>query len=423
MRIKKFYLVGFKTDLSKPRTSRAGKRQTRDDVKKTAYVRMTFLASINGKRFKYKTQKQFLERFEKALKQITQITPNITYSLDTGTFEVLPGVFDFYTIDKVMDLASEYGCRITIRLSHADHGYDNLLRWQRYWPQRNSDGTINHGHRYYGSFSTADKEPQKAVEKAIPEIVKAIDEITLRLKSNGRLFYIGTGTSGRLGVLDASECPPTFCTEPDLIQGLIAGGEPSLTRSSESLEDLSQPAIFDLKDKKFSNKDVLIGITASGRTPYVLAALNYSKSINALTISISSVPFRDSSISTDIDIRLITGPEILAGSTRLKAGTATKMALNIISTSVMIQLGKVYGNRMIDLSVTNDKLLQRALGILLDIGSVDKEEGLELLNKTNGSVKLSLLIALSGMDVINAKKMLDESQGNLRTALSKVCCD
>jgi len=272
-------------------------------------------------------------------------------------------------------------------------------------------------------FSAADKEPQKAVEKAIPEIVKAIDEITLRLKSNGRLFYIGTGTSGRLGVLDASECPPTFCTEPDLIQGLIAGGEPSLTRSSESLEDLSQPAIFDLKDKKFSNKDVLIGITASGRTPYVLAALNYSKSINALSISISSVPFRDSTISTDIDIRLITGPEILAGSTRLKAGTATKMALNIISTSVMIQLGKVYGNRMIDLSVTNDKLLERALGILLDIGSVDKEEGLDLLNKTNGSVKLSLLIALSGMDIVNAKKILDESQDNLRTALSKVCCD
>ena len=272
-------------------------------------------------------------------------------------------------------------------------------------------------------FSAADKEPQKAVEKAIPEIVKAIDEITLRLKSNGRLFYIGTGTSGRLGVLDASECPPTFCTEPDLIQGLIAGGESSLTKSSESLEDLSQPAIFDLKDKKFSNKDVLIGITASGRTPYVLAALNYSKSINALSISISSVPFSDSIISNDIDIRLITGPEILAGSTRLKAGTATKMALNIISTSVMIQLGKVYDNRMIDLSVTNDKLLERALGILLDVASVDKEEGLELLNKTNGSVKLSLLIALSGMDVINAKKILDESQGNLRTALSKVCCD
>ena len=269
-------------------------------------------------------------------------------------------------------------------------------------------------------FSEADKEPQKAVENSIPEIVKAIDEITLRLKSDGRLFYIGTGTSGRLGVLDASECPPTFCTNPKLVQGLIAGGQSSLTRSSESLEDLSELAVDDLKDKVFSKKDVLIGITASGRTPYVLSALNYSKSIDALSISISSVPACDSMFSSDIDIRLITGPEVLAGSTRLKAGTATKMVLNIISTSVMIKLGKVYGNRMIDLSVTNDKLLERALGILLDIGSVNRETGLELLKKTNGSVKLSLLIALSGWNVVKAQKILEESQGNLRKALIRL---
>ena len=272
-------------------------------------------------------------------------------------------------------------------------------------------------------FSEADKEPQKAVEKAIPEIVKAIDEITVRLKSNGRLFYIGTGTSGRIGVLDASELPPTFCTNPDLVQGIIAGGVPSLTRSSESLEDLSEIAISDLKDRNFSNSDVLIGITASGRTPYVFAALNYSKSINALTISISSVPETDSTLDNDIDIRLITGPEILAGSTRLKAGTATKMALNIISTSVMIKLGKVYGNRMIDLSVSNDKLMDRAISILFDIGSVDKETAVQLLKKTNGSVKLSLLIALTGMDVVEAKQLLDDSKGNLRTALITLKCD
>ena len=272
-------------------------------------------------------------------------------------------------------------------------------------------------------FSEADKEPQKAVEKAIPEIVKAIDEITVRLKSNGRLFYIGTGTSGRIGVLDASELPPTFCTNPDLVQGIIAGGVPSLTRSSESLEDLSEIAISDLKDRNFSNRDVLIGITASGRTPYVFAALNYSKSINALTISISSVPETDSTLDNDIDIRLITGPEILAGSTRLKAGTATKMALNIISTSVMIKLGKVYGNRMIDLSVSNDKLMDRAISILFDIGSVDKETAVQLLKKTNGSVKVSLLIALTGMDVVEAKQLLDDSKGNLRTALITLKCD
>jgi len=269
-------------------------------------------------------------------------------------------------------------------------------------------------------FSEADKAPQLAVEKAIPQIVKAIDEITLRLKANGRLFYIGTGTSGRLGVLDASECPPTFCTNPNLVQGLIAGGYSSLIRSSESLEDLSEPAIHDLKDKMFTQKDVLIGISASGRTPYVVAALNHAKKIKALSISISSVPKCDSTFSTDIDIRLITGPEILAGSTRLKAGTATKMALNIISTSVMIKLGKVYGNRMIDLSVTNDKLLERALGILLDIGSVNREKGLQLLEKTNGSVKLSLLIALSGLNLVEAKEILEDSQGSLRKALIKL---
>ncbi|WP_413682457.1 N-acetylmuramic acid 6-phosphate etherase [Prochlorococcus sp. MIT 1011] len=272
-------------------------------------------------------------------------------------------------------------------------------------------------------FSEADKEPQKAVEKAIPHIVNAIDEITVRLKSNGRLFYIGTGTSGRIGVLDASELPPTFCTNPDLVQGIIAGGIPSLTRSSESLEDLPEIAISDLKDRNFSNRDVLIAITASGRTPYVFGALNYSKSINALTISISSVPESDSTLDNDIDIRLITGPEILAGSTRLKAGTATKMALNIISTSVMIKLGKVYGNRMIDLSVSNDKLMDRAISILFDIGSVDKETAVELLKKTNGSVKLSLLIALTGMDVVEAKQLLDDSKGNLRTALITLKCD
>ena len=272
-------------------------------------------------------------------------------------------------------------------------------------------------------FSEADKEPQKAVQNAIPEIVNAIDEITERLKSNGRLFYIGTGTSGRLGVLDASECPPTFCTSPELVQGIIAGGISSLIKSSESLEDLSEQAILDLNDRNFSTNDVLIGITASGRTPYVLAALNHSKSLNALTISISSVPYNDSKLSTDVDIRLITGPEILAGSTRLKAGTATKMALNIISTSVMIKLGKVYENRMIDLSVTNEKLLNRALGILLDFGSVNEEEALQLLKDTNGSVKLSLLIALSGKGINEAKKILEASQGNLRTALIKVNCN
>ena len=268
-------------------------------------------------------------------------------------------------------------------------------------------------------FSEEDLEPQKAVQKAIPDIVKAIDQITLRLRLEGRLFYIGTGTSGRLGILDAAECPPTFCTSPDMIQGILAGGDQAIKKSSENLEDSYTLAIKDLEIKNFSNKDVLIGISASGCTPYVLSALNYSNKKKALSISISSVPKIDSDIVCDIDIRLLTGPEILAGSTRLKAGTATKMALNIISTSVMIKLGKVYGNRMIDVSVSNNKLLRRALGILYDIASVKKEDALRLLEQTNGSVKTSLLIALTDLSLENAKKLLEENDSNLRLALKK----
>ncbi len=267
-------------------------------------------------------------------------------------------------------------------------------------------------------FSEEDLEPQKAVKKAIPEIVLAIDQITLKLQSNGRLFYIGTGTSGRLGVLDAAECPPTFCTSPDMVQGLLAGGDQAIRKSSENLEDSYTLALKDLKKKDFSNRDVLIGISASGSTPYVLSALNYSKQKKALAISISSVPQSDSNIDCDIDIRLLTGAELLAGSTRLKAGTATKMVLNIISTAVMIKLGKVYGNRMIDLSVSNKKLLKRALGILYDIASVEKDDALKLLERTNGSVKKSLLIALTNLSLDEAEKLLEENNSNLRLALS-----
>ena len=175
-------------------------------------------------------------------------------------------------------------------------------------------------------FSEADKEPQKAVERVIPELINSIDEITAKLKLNRRLFQSGNATSERLSVLDASECPPIFCTHPDLVQGIIDGGISSLIRSSEHLEDVYQIAIADLKNINFSYRDILIGIKASGRTPYVFGALNYSKSISALTISISSVPKRDSTLDNDIDIRLVIRPKILAGSTRLKAATATKMA-------------------------------------------------------------------------------------------------
>ncbi len=269
-------------------------------------------------------------------------------------------------------------------------------------------------------FSEEDKIPQKAISRAIPSIVNAIDCISARINKGGRLFYLGTGTSGRLGVLDASELPPTFCVSPQLVQGIIAGGNNSLRESSEGLEDSSSLAIRDLKDRSFTKDDCLVGISAGGTTPYVLSGLNFSKEIKALTISITCVPKSDIEIPSDIDIRLLTGPELLTGSTRLKAGTATKMALNIISTTVMVRLGKVYGNHMIDVSVTNNKLLDRALRILEEVGKINRDDALNLLELTNGSVKLSLLIGVSKISLEKAKELLVECDQELRQALKKI---
>ena len=266
-------------------------------------------------------------------------------------------------------------------------------------------------------FSEEDKAPQKAVEKSIESIANSIDLITLRLKNGGRLFYLGAGTSGRLGVLDAAECPPTFCTPPDLIQGIIAGGIPSLLNSSEHLEDIEEEGINDLKSKEFSSQDCLIGITAGGTTPYVKAGLLYAKGLNALSIAISCVPTEQAYLPCDIDIRLITGPELLTGSTRLKAGTATKMALNIISTSVMIKLGKVLGNKMIDVSASNSKLIDRSIRILKDVADIDRETGMKLLSENKFSVKLSLLVHLLGLDYNKALTILEENNNNVRKAL------
>ncbi len=266
-------------------------------------------------------------------------------------------------------------------------------------------------------FSQEDLEPQKAVRKCLPQITNAIDNIILRLKSGGRLFYLGAGTSGRLGVLDASECPPTFCTPPDLVQGLIAGGDSALKSSSEELEDSEQLSIEDLKSSFFSNKDCLVGITAGGTTNYVKSALSYAKKLGALNISISCVPLEQVSLLSDIDIRILTGPELLTGSTRLKAGTATKMVLNMISTIVMIRLGKVFGNKMIDLSVSNTKLRDRALRILREEADISIEDSIKLLDLSNGSVKVALLMAITSVDLNEAKDLLKRNNQNLRAAI------
>lgn len=267
-------------------------------------------------------------------------------------------------------------------------------------------------------FCETDLEAQQAVAAAAPELTAAVEAIAERLANGGRLFYLGAGTSGRLGVLDAAECPPTFCTPPELVQGVLAGGAAALLRSSEGLEDRFDGGPADLQERGFGPADALVGIAAGGTTPYVLGGLNHACSIGALAIAMACVPAEQAAMPCAIDIRLLTGPELLTGSTRLKAGTATKMALNILSTGVMVRLGKVHGNRMVDVAVTNAKLEDRALRILRDIGGVDRARGAELLAEAQGSVKLALMMALTGLDGAAAVDHMATHGPALRQALA-----
>ena len=268
-------------------------------------------------------------------------------------------------------------------------------------------------------FCEEDRRPQEAVAGAASALAEAVEAIAGRLRQGGRLFYLGAGTSGRLGVLDAAECPPTFCSDPELVQGVLAGGAPALLRSSEGLEDLFDAGREDLEARGFGPADALVAIAAGGTTPYVHGALEHARAIGALAIAMACVPADQVPMPCDIDIRLITGPELLTGSTRLKAGTATKMALNILSTGVMVRLGKVYGNRMVDVAVTNAKLEDRALRILEDLAAVPRSEGRSLLEQSSGSVKLALLMASRELGVEEARQHLDHCGGQLRRALTE----
>lgn len=267
-------------------------------------------------------------------------------------------------------------------------------------------------------FVTEDRRPQEAVAAAAPALAEAIDQIADRLRQGGRLFYVGAGTSGRLGVLDAAECPPTFCSPPELVQGVLAGGTPALLRSSEGLEDQRDAGAEALRDRGVSAADCVVGIAAGGTTPYVHGALTFAGSLGALTIGMACVPSAQAALPCAIDIRLLTGPELLTGSTRLKAGTATKMALNILSTGVMVRLGKVYGNRMVDVAASNSKLVDRALRMLRDLAGVPREDGERLLQAAGGSVKLALLMAATGLEAEPARVCLREHNEQLRPALT-----
>ena len=239
-----------------------------------------------------------------------------------------------------------------------------------------------------------DKKTALAVEAELPNIAKAVDTITSKLQAGGRLFYIGAGTSGRLGVLDASECPPTFGVSPHMIQGLIAGGAKALIYSIEGAEDNESRAISDLKERNLNSTDILVGIAASGRTPYVISALNYANSIGAVTIAISCVTNSKIAQIASIAITPITGAEVITGSTRLKAGTATKMILNMLTTATMIKLGKVYSNLMVDVQATNEKLKARAVRIVMEAVDCSEEEAVDSLNKSDWNAKSAIYLIL-----------------------------
>jgi N-acetylmuramic acid 6-phosphate etherase len=265
-------------------------------------------------------------------------------------------------------------------------------------------------------FNREDARTIAAIGQAKHALAAAIDRTAESLRQGGRLFYIGAGTSGRLGVLDAAECPPTFCTPPDLVQGILAGGAAALVRSSEGLEDSAPDGAAAMQERQIGKTDVVVGIAAGGTTPYVHGALAAARQLGATTVFIACVPVEQVSIPVDIDIRLLVGPEILAGSTRLKAGTVTKLALNILSTGTMVRLGKVYGNRMVDVAVTNIKLQDRALQMIQDLTDLDRSAATALLDRSGKSVKRALLMHWHDLSPEAAEARLVAAQGNLRQA-------
>jgi N-acetylmuramic acid 6-phosphate etherase len=264
-----------------------------------------------------------------------------------------------------------------------------------------------------------------AVRAELPNIARAVDAIAERFTRGGRLFYVGAGTSGRLGVLDASECPPTFSVPPELVQGLIAGGDCALRLSSEHSEDSPELGAQDLATAGFAapgsdgkaKPDTLVGIAASGRTPYVLGAMDYAKQRGALTVGLSCVPNSALAQAAEIAITPATGPEVLTGSTRLKAGTATKLVLNMLSTGVMVRTGTTFGNLMVNVRPTNAKLVDRAERIIAAAAGVDRETAAQLLNDSGGEVKTAILMSRLKLDAAAARTKLAAANGILSRAL------
>jgi len=267
-------------------------------------------------------------------------------------------------------------------------------------------------------INTEDKKVALAVEKELPNIARAVDLIVNAFKSKGRLFYVGAGTSGRLGVLDAAECPPTFGTPPGMIRGIIAGGRRTLVRSKEGVEDDFKAGAKDLEKNKIGKKDVVVGIAASRRTPYVLGALEKAKEVGAKTIFVFCNPTLKLKAKADVAISPILGPEVIAGSTRMKAGTAQKMILNMLTTASMIKLGKVYQNLMVDLQARSEKLMERSKRIIMMATGVDYKKAERYLERADGKVKTALVMILSNVDRERAEKRLKAAGGFVAKAIS-----
>ena len=262
-----------------------------------------------------------------------------------------------------------------------------------------------------------DKQVPLAIEKCLPQIAQAVECIVAAFQQGGRLVYIGAGTSGRLGVLDASECPPTFGVSPEMVKGIIAGGERALRHPIEGAEDSKAQAVVDLQTIQFSSKDVLVGIAASGRTPYVIGALEYAKSLGSVTVSIASNPNSAMANIVDIAIDTVVGPEVLTGSSRLKSGTAQKLVLNMLTTASMILMGKCYQNLMVDVQASNEKLKARAIRIVMQATDCDKALAEETLKQAEQNAKLAIMMILSGLDRAQAEALLEKHQGKLQLAL------
>ncbi|HGF7191880.1 TPA: N-acetylmuramic acid 6-phosphate etherase [Vibrio cholerae] len=264
-----------------------------------------------------------------------------------------------------------------------------------------------------------DKQVPLAVEAVLPQIAQAVDKITAAFKQGGRLIYLGAGTSGRLGVLDASECPPTFGVSDQMVIGLIAGGKEAMFAAQEGAEDNATLGAHDLQQIDFSSKDVLVGIAASGRTPYVIGALEYANDLGATTIALSCNPDSPIADIAQIAISPVVGPEALTGSTRLKSGTAQKLVLNMLTTASMIRLGKSYQNLMVDVRATNRKLIARAVRIVMQATDCQREEAEALLKESHNNAKLAILMHLTGMNYEQATAKLSQSDGFLRRAMEE----